>query len=537
MLGTAVTSRAEFSSHDFDQWYYAAPTPPDARLSAEALNYFVHLTGTASTRLTTDKEYRLFVASRARFFAVQGEGQAAFWHHAESLFPQCFWSQKSLLLEIFKRSREPGIAESLNTWSQSEADDDRRLILEEAALSGSAPEAILEKSPATPQILAEQWAVFFATGNTTVVKASLHFLKRNPSRVLSTGNSAAAIGGNLLSANATLHEILWDKLAQFSRIYPRVRQAFQTLLLNDPLTGMELKRSLEILVWQDLDAGDTPAAQALLPLAEIVWREEPEKLDFFKGELAILNNQPAEAETAAQRLAIAEPLWADRLAAFQARFRWLQATNGLTWNDAQTGGEKFGHLGAQYFKGLKTCRTFDRLTVWPVLVSWDEKANIFEQVKNLQMPSKLKGWQQTGQAQSAWKLENGSLFFWTGRGRPWVEVRDPEVGERVFKAAVWDTWLDLLERQQPKEFKETAGPAGRVRLFYETTALDLYRLWGDTTAFRLPASPEGNSTPIRIIVDLSKADGRVDYVAVEIPDTDGRVWHWEKIFFDQNFKP
>jgi hypothetical protein len=538
LAGGEAVARAEFSSRDFDQWYYAAPGSPDARQSVEALNYFVHLTGTADSDFSSEKEYRIFIASRARFFAVRGEGRPAFWQHAESLFPQCFWTQKSLLLEIFKRTHEPGVADSLNAWARSEEDDDRRLILEEAALAGGAPEAVLEKPLSSPQVVAEQWAVFFASGNTSVVEASLRFLRRNPGRVF-TGNSGTATGENLPSANSALREVIWEKLEQFSRVYPQVRQALQTGLLGQPLAGTDLKRALETLAWQDLDNGDTLGAQGLLPLAETAWSGEAEKIELFKGELAWLNHQPGEVENAVHRLLAAEPMWVERLAAFQAICQRRQAELVQTWSSPQSGGEQYSRLGAKYLAGLKSSRTVDVLTIQPWFISGDEKAEVREQVRSLKMPATFKGWQDSGRTQSAWKIENDSLFLWTGSvGHAWAEVRDPQVRARILKAAALDTWIDLLTRQVPKEMRESeAAPAGRVQLVYETPDYDLAELWGGTMRFIPPLSPEGNKAPLRFIVELSKTDGKVEAIVAEITDARSRTCRLEKLFFDQNIVP
>ncbi|NTV51733.1 MAG: hypothetical protein HGA76_01780 [Candidatus Firestonebacteria bacterium] len=538
-MGAASGVQAEFTARDFDQWYYAAPARPDLRQTAEALQYFIHLTGTASDRFASEKEYRIFIASRARFFAARGAGQSAFWNQAESLFPQSFWSQKALLLEIFKRTREPGVAENLNAWARSEDDDDRRLILEEAALSASIPESVLEKSLTTPQIIAEQWAIFFATGNTTVVEASLRFIKRNPDRGRALDNGSADVSSSGRgNGNSVLRETVWDKLEQFSRTYPRVRRAFQTLLLAEPLSGTDLSRALESLAWQDLEAGDTPAAYALLPWVETAWSGEPEKRGFFKGALAVLTQQSGEAESVIRHLSGSEPLWGERLSAFQARRLWLRDSAQRHWGPVETGGEPFGHLAAKYLTGLKSCRTYDALTVWPPLVAEDEKNIADEQVKTLQMPGTLQGWQRSGKTESAWKIENDTLFLWTGHKRPWAEVRDPQVRERILQAALLDVWIGILSRQTPMETRESDGGQSRaVRLVYKIKDGNLNRIWEDAGHFFSPASAEGKPGPANLTVELSAADGRVEYLRVELPDATGRIYRWEKLFFDQNFTP
>ena len=241
----------------------------------------------------------------------------------------------------------------------------------------------------------------------------------------------------------------------------------------------------------------------------------------------------------AEHLADAEFLWLERFRAFQARARWHQETAGIVWNEPQKGGEKIGHLGAQYLASLKTCRTIDSISLWPLLVSWDEKAYVYEQVTSLQMPQNFKGWKHFGRTESSWKIENGGLWLWTNRAHAWAEVRDSHVLEKVLQASAFDLWIELLGRQVPLEIREAVGSRnGRVQLAYETTDIDLGRIWGDTTHFRIPAeNEEGQRTPLHLTVDLSKIDGRVDCISLEIPDASGRICRFEKVFFDQNFTP
>ena len=68
VLGGAAIGHAEINAQEFDQWYYSAPETPNAHRATEALKYYVHLTGTAANRFASEKEYRLFIAARARFF-------------------------------------------------------------------------------------------------------------------------------------------------------------------------------------------------------------------------------------------------------------------------------------------------------------------------------------------------------------------------------------------------------------------------------------------------------------------------------------
>jgi len=274
---------------------------------------------------------------------------------------------------------------------------------------------------------------------------------------------------------------------------------------------------------------------------ENVWASEAAKQDLFKGELAVINNQPSEVDAAKARLAAApEPMWVERLTAFQARFHWLVSVGNSTWRAPETGGEKYGHLAGKYLESLKTVRLVEFLTVQPSMVSGNQPVAVREQIKSLQLPQTLIGWQRAGKTQSIWKMEKGSLFLWNAPGRSWAEVRDPEVRERVMKGSVLDTWVDLLNHQIPKESREsTDGQADRVQLVFETPDYEPSQVWGETTNFWIPSDPAGNSKVfLRVTVELSKLDGRVDHISVEFPDASaGRTYRIEKIFFDQNFIP
>ncbi len=528
VLGLCTQAWAALQPQEFDELYYTYAVNPQPHRLTEALDYYIHVTGTAGG--SQDKDYRLYVASRARFFAVLAATNPAVLHHAESLFPQSYWAQKRILLEIFKRSKDPGVTAGLNHWAQLEEDDDRRLMLEQAALAGNAaPEVILEKPAVNPGILEEQWAVFFATGNTAVVQASLRSFQADASAAT---NSINAQGEFINQGSTVFKERIWEKLEQYSSVYPAVRLTLQTEIGRQIFSEENQKKIVGMLAWQNLEAGDAAHSQALMPFLENDWKLNSEKLNYYRGALAVLNDRPDETRDWVGKLSAAEPMWAERLLAWEAYWKYKKIRATLTESEPQPGGEKYARQCAQYLKTLKSFLTYESLTMIPQMIAGDEKIMVRQQVKRVSLPDDYKGWQREGVNQSAWKIEQDKFFLWTERNQQWTEIRNQRVREKIVNAYTLNRWYDFLSRQIPKTYRELKNSGEEwVALHYETDALESFSLWDDAYG---PVFPSTGVFKTEITIELNKGNGQLQRIEIFVPNiVSGRSIQIEKIYFNQ----
>ncbi len=522
-------ANAEFQTAEFDEFYYSYSSQPQPSRLNEALDYFVHVTGTAGI-FENEKKYKLFIQSRARFFAELSNTNPSLARHAESLFPQVYWAQKSILLEIFRRSKEPGIKSALERWSRNEEDDDRRLMLEQAAIINDSENGWLFKPILSPNTLEEQWAVFFASGNTAAITNSIKCLNHSDVR----SDTSTAYSEFLHDEKKSpLQTLVYSKLNCYAFYFPEVRSAIFTLLqANDTKQIGEKHELYEMLAWRYLDSEDREGLRQLMPILVILWDRQPEKLIYARGAISVMEMKEQDVQQAVKQLSSIAPIWAARLEAFYIYFINKKRLSTGDWKELQISGDQFVTRFLENLKAIKSFRTYEQLEFSPKLSSHNELIRFRQQIKNISKENGSFGWQRDGEQQTAWKQKENQFYFWAESQKKWVEIRNQQIRDRILEVSTLDSWIELFSHAKPLGYYQFTGDtqAFKIRIKYELDIKSFLMIWADS--FSPCILPNMILKQIPILVDIDGRTGELICFQINSVYNEGTS---EKIKIEKNY--
>jgi len=394
----------------------------------------------------------------SRFFALQGEAQPRLWRLIEKKFRRARWREKRILLEICKRGKDGQLTANLRQWALAEEDDDKAILIQQAAQPSLPPYSILEKTARTKNELEEQWAVFFATGNTRVVTASVALLGN---KVLGYCERKGIDGTpirELYPRERRLREKAWAYLAE------RVNQdaPLRAALLKEPwfFAPGDGQRLVERIVMQALDLRQTVTVRELLPLI-ISQPSNSSRRIYYHGALAQLEKNGRLVKQSLNKLERLDGIWAERFRGYCAFVRQKQLEEASLRTAVPAGGKKVPLMCSQTLAEAKQLSLY---AVWDfqfVADQLEKQAGVYvrrivamdEQQRRLCMFLK-------NDPEVGWFLDEGKTLRWSAVTQKWAPVKNRLIRAHIEGMVGIEVIRDFLVQQIPSEIYQVQGPDG-----------------------------------------------------------------------------
>ncbi|MCK5217990.1 hypothetical protein KAR10_00610 [bacterium] len=440
----------------FRRFYYNYYQSPKPQLLKSALEYYCQ---TYKSDLSGN-EQRINKRAMARFFAVLAAGHPQIWRVGEKIFAHASWKQKAVLLEVFKRSQDEQLKNNLSAWVRAEPNIEKRISIEKALIALENPRDILKKPIRDQDRLEEQWAVFFALGNTSVVNASLEFLSPTCSGQICSLTSPGKKIQKALPGEHRLRKHIISNLAKRSRAHPVIRK----LLLEQALRSSESEIQrilLNILVPLFLGLQNIESSKSLAPLINQLWDKTPGRI-YYQGAIAALEPHAGRAMAAIRKLERTKDVSAERLRGYQA-YQEMHSRE-LLWKQipVQRSDEEIPQRCYQFLAQAKNLRTVEFWNMEHLPIT--ESPDVYFHQVNMAFSGPDRYFYSNIHAGriETWFLKNDKAYRYVSRKGVWVEVLNQASQEEV--EALNDTGKvrQFLARETPKVIKRLQGPQGKI---------------------------------------------------------------------------
>ncbi len=438
----------------FRRFYYNYYQSPKPQLLKAALEYYCNTYASDFP----EPEQRINKLAMARFFAVLAAGHPQIWRTGEQIFAHAAWRQKSVLLEVFKRSRDERLQNNLSTWICNEMDNEKRISLEKAALTSENARDILKPPIRSRNRLEEQWAVFFALGNTSVVNASLEFLSHTCRGQVCALTSAGKKIQEVSPGERRLRKHIISNLAKRSRTHTVIRELLSEQALHS--SESEIQRILlDILAPLVLDLQNLEAAQCLAPLTDQLWDGTPEQI-YYQGAIAALEPHAGRVAGAVRKLEKAKDVAAERLRGYQAYQKML--SRELLWEQSPNpaGGAEIPQCCSQALAQAKSLRTVE---FWKIEhLPMTESPDVYFQEINTAFSSMNRYFYLNIRAghTASWFLKDDKTYRYISRKGIWVEVRSQAGREQAEASCGNEKVREFLTHETPNAINCISGPKG-----------------------------------------------------------------------------
>ncbi len=452
VLPGQATGMNEDQFRRFYYYYYQSPQP---QLLKSALEYYCN---TYDSDISEHEE-RINKMAIARFFAVLAAGHPRIWREGEKIFANASWGQKSVLLEIFKHSRDEQLQNHLSAWIRAEPNNEKRICLEKVALTSGNPRDILKQPIQDRNRLEEQWACFFALGNTSVVYASLDFLSPTcRGQICSLTSPGKKIQG-VSPGKRRLRKHIISNLAKRSRAHPVIRELLAEQAGRHSESEIQIIL-LNILAPLVLDLQNFKTAQSLAPLMDKLWDGTPEQI-YYQGAIAALELRAGRTSGAIRKLEKAKDVKAERLRGYWA----YQKTHNrkLLWEQSHVpaGGAGIPQRSSQALAQAKSLRTVEFWNIEPLPMT--ESSDVyFHQVNTaFSIPDQCFYLNIYAGRTETWFIQDDKSYRYISRKGTWVEVRNQARRKQVQALCSTENVREFMAREYPKTISRIPGPQGK----------------------------------------------------------------------------
>jgi len=456
LTGFMTTSlcQAGMNEEKFRQFYYNYyKIPASSEEVISAFEYFVKISSLDQTNRLwqTDSEK----AAYARFFALLAEKNPLILRHAERLFLHAFWPQKEILLEIFRRANDNQLRTNLKRWALSEEDDDRRIQIEQAALVPKSPEALFIQPLRSTSDLEEQWAYFFALGNTRVVEASIDLLSNTVSGFCRPGEKGQSSYCELYPRERRLRERTANHLLNRALLHPTIRDA----LLRHPwiTRSVEGQSLLKVLAYQALDLQDAELARHISDRLTCFPPQSPRRLH-YTGALAVLEKRDGEVLRIIRILEKKDRILCEWLRGYRAYIHQSEVEKSWKKTAVPAGGRRLTLLCSQTLAQAKSLGVYEVWHLQEIPAKEHPYVHFCQQITALQMPDRRFSLRIRFQPEAAWFLKGENTFRWSGQKSGWVKVENKVIHEQIKNQTGVEETRNLLASQYPASIFKILGP-------------------------------------------------------------------------------
>ncbi|MCK5243156.1 hypothetical protein KAR34_11965 [bacterium] len=450
MLMSSVC-QARMDAEKFRLWYEKYYQAPSAEEALSAFDYYVTPQPPAHS-LWKNESAKL---AYARFFAVLAEAQPELLRRGERLFRKASWQQKKILLEIFKRSQDEQLRTNLRYWALQEKDDDRKIRIEQAALTILPMEALFASSIRTTDTLEEQWACFFALGNPRVVNASIDLLGNTVLGYCRLKTKEGTKRTELYPRERRLRERAKKYLIHRAPRHPLVHKALlQHPWLQQSKDGQSL---LEMLAYQALDLFNADQANIIFNLLQH-WDSNSLQRKHYLGAIAVLEQRYNTAQSILRELEQQDRLYSEWLRAYQAYVKQLEAQKMWQKSAVPAGGHYSALLCSQALGQAKSLGIYE---VWKLRnISNQERLHIHcaQHLTIIQTPDIRFHMQFKTQPQAAWIMQANNTRRWTRQNEKWITIENKLVSEQIKSLAGIEEIKNFLTTQYPTAIYKIIGP-------------------------------------------------------------------------------
>ncbi|MBN1595530.1 hypothetical protein JW933_06355 [candidate division FCPU426 bacterium] len=457
---TAVAcAQAAMTAEQYQYWltnYYRQPSP--ARI-IPAFEFFIRAEQSGAAVRNDDER-----CGQARYFSLLAKNHPEILRRGEQLFTKLSWPEKETMLKVFERFQDPQLRSSLLVWAQAEEDDDRRIQIQQAALAENSEDSVFAHPIRSLAQLEEQWAFFFAVGDTRVVDASIALMGNTVVGYCRPKESGTAGVCELYPRERRLRDSVTVYLLHYAARHPRIRDhVLQQTWLPHSAGGESV---LEAIAYQALDARNADLAKTLLK--KITWRNDsPVQRLHYTGAVAALEGRDQEVKRILQELESKDPVWAEWLRGYYAYNKQLRAEK--TWQDSAipAGGKSVPLLCGQTLEQAKSVGFYETWSLHYMADRLHPHVYLRQYVNAVQVPDLCFHLEILSRPEAAWIKDGRQVRRRGGRQQDWIVIESKIIQQQVVRWTGIDPIKQLLASQYPKTILKVFTQEGEyARLTY-----------------------------------------------------------------------